>query len=88
MKGLRAESEAEGKNEQFERLKPWLTGEAQHGDQAEMARSLNIEINALKSAMHRLKVRFRRLVKQEISSTLHNPEDVEAEMRALFSALS
>jgi RNA polymerase sigma-70 factor (ECF subfamily) len=85
---LRRECEAEGKAEQFERLKPWLTGGTQRGDQAELSRSLGMDINALKSAVHRLKRRFRRLVKQEVASTLSDPASVKDEMQALFSALS
>lgn len=38
---LRLECEAEGRGEQFERLKPWLTGDAAHGAQIELARSLD-----------------------------------------------
>jgi RNA polymerase sigma-70 factor (ECF subfamily) len=87
LKALRSEYEAAGKAEQLDRLKPWLTGEAGHGDQAELARALGLESSALKSAVHRLKRRFRSLVKQEIALTLSDPEGVEEEMRALFAAL-
>jgi RNA polymerase sigma-70 factor (ECF subfamily) len=84
---LRRESDAEGKGAQFERLKPWLTGQAEQGDQAELARSLGWEISALKSTVHRLRRRFRHLVKQEVAATLAGPAGVEEEMRALFAAL-
>jgi RNA polymerase sigma-70 factor (ECF subfamily) len=38
-------------------------------------------------AIHRLKRRFRQLVKEEVAGTLADPGQVEAEMRALFAAL-
>jgi RNA polymerase sigma-70 factor (ECF subfamily) len=38
-------------------------------------------------AVHRLRTRFRRLLKNEIAGTLADAGLVEAEMRALFSAL-
>lgn len=84
---LRGECEAEGKGTQFDRLKPWLTGEAGHGEQAKMAEDLDLERNTLKSEVHRLKRRFRQLVKAEIVSTLDPSADVAEEMRALFVAL-
>jgi DNA-directed RNA polymerase specialized sigma24 family protein len=85
---LRAECDHDGRAAHFERLKPWLTGEAAHGAQAEMARELGLDAGALKAAVHRLKCRFRQLVKAEVASTLSPPADVEEEMRALFAALA
>jgi RNA polymerase sigma-70 factor (ECF subfamily) len=41
----------------------------------------------LKVAVHRLKQRFRQLLKAEVAGTLDNPGLVEAEMRSLFAAL-
>lgn len=85
--GLRKECAAEGKEGQFEQLKPWLTGECERGDQAQLARSLGMDSAALKSAIHRLKQRYRQLVKTEVGSTLNDPGGVEQEMLALFTAL-
>jgi DNA-directed RNA polymerase specialized sigma24 family protein len=85
---LRAECDAEGRSTQYETLKPWLTGETTHGDQAAIARALGLEAGGLKSAVHRLKQRFRQLVKAEVAATLNDPGAVEDEMRALFAALS
>jgi RNA polymerase sigma factor (sigma-70 family) len=84
---LRAECEADGKGAQFDRLKPWLTGEAAHREQMQMAQVLALDPNTLKSIVHRLKRRFRQLVKAEIASTLDPSADVAEEMRALFVAL-
>ena len=56
---LRRECEAEGDAELFDQLQPWLTGEAAHGDQGALAESLGLNLNSLKSAVHRLKRRFR-----------------------------
>jgi len=43
--------------------------------------------SALKAAVHRLKRRFRQLLKAEVAGTLDDSDLVEAEMRALFAAL-
>jgi DNA-directed RNA polymerase specialized sigma24 family protein len=87
MESLRAECATEGRAEFFEQVKPWLTGEAAHGDQTALAASCGMNANALKVAVHRLKRRFRQLLKDEVAGTLEDPGLVEAEMHALFAAL-
>ena len=84
---LRRECAAEGRADFFELVKPWLTGDAAHGDQAALAAGCGLNANALKVAVHRLKRRFRQLLKAEVAGTLDDPALVEAEMRALFAAL-
>lgn len=84
---LRSECDAEGKAQLFEKLSPQLTGEAEHGDQIALAESLGMNINALKTTVHRLKRRFRALVKAEIAATLERDDMVDEEMSALFAAL-
>ncbi len=84
---LREEAATRETAQQFERLKPWLTGDADYGDQAALAAELGLERGALKVAIHRLKQRFRAAVRGEISRTLNKADSVETEMRALFSAL-
>ena len=87
LEALRRESAAEGRASLFEQLKPWLTGEAAHGDQTALASACGMTANALKVAVHRLKRRFRQSVKAEVAGTLDDPGLVGAEMRALFAAL-
>ena len=87
LEALRLECATEGRADFFEQVKPWLTGDAAHGDQAALAASGGLNANALKVAVHRLKRRFRRLLKAEVAGTLDDPALVEAEMRALFAAL-
>lgn len=88
LEALRCECIAEGRADFFEQLKPWLTGDATHGDQSALAARCDMNANALKVAVHRLKRRFRQLLKVEIAGTLNNPGLVEEEMRDLFAALS
>lgn len=84
---LRGECVARGRGERFELLKPWLTGEAGHGEQADCARRLNLGLNTLKGEVHRLKRRFRQLVRNRIRATLADPSTLDDEMTALFAAL-
>jgi len=87
LEALRLECVAESRVDFFELAKPWLTGDTAHGDQAALAARCGLNANALKVAVHRLKRRFRQLLKAEVAGTLDDPCQVEAEMRALFAAL-
>ena len=87
LEALRRECFVDGRAVFFEQVKPWLTGDAARGDQTALAASCGLDANALKAAVHRLKRRFRQLLKAEVAGTLDDPGLVEAEMRALFAAL-
>ncbi len=84
---LKVECLATGSAALFDRLKPWLMGEASHGDQAGAAAGLGLSPGALRMAAHRLKQRFRQLVKAEVAGTLDDATLVDEEMRSLFAAL-
>jgi RNA polymerase sigma-70 factor (ECF subfamily) len=77
-----------GKADQFEALKPWLTGDAGDLSQAEVARRLGINEGALKVAIHRLRRRFRDLVRAELAHTLHHPSQLADELSWLMAALT
>jgi RNA polymerase sigma-70 factor (ECF subfamily) len=85
---LAEEHQAAGKSEQFQALKPWLTGDAGDLSQAEVARRLGINEGALKVAIHRLRRRFRDLVRAELAHTLHHPSELADELSCLMVALS
>jgi RNA polymerase sigma factor (sigma-70 family) len=85
---LAAESAREGKQVQFEVLKPWLVGEVAGLSQADCARQLGLSEGAAKVAIHRLRKRFRDLVKAEIEQTVSDPTQVAEETRYLVEVLS
>lgn len=85
---LAAEFEAVQKEDQFKVMKPWLLGDIEGVSQAEMARQLNITEGALKVAIHRLRRRYRDLVKREIAETVGQGVCVQDELRYLLEALS
>lgn len=87
MDALQAGCAAEGKSDLFDTLRPWLLGESAYGDQAAAASALGMNANALKTAVHRMRHRFRQCVKSEVAGTLKDEAAVEDEMRALLSAL-
>jgi RNA polymerase sigma-70 factor (ECF subfamily) len=85
---LAANFAAEGKQAQFDTLKPWLLGEIESLSQADAARQLGLTEGAVKVAVHRLRRRFRELVKAEIVQTVSREEEVRDELRYLVEILS
>jgi RNA polymerase sigma factor (sigma-70 family) len=85
---LAEEHKSAGKSAHFEALKPWLTGDAESLSQADAAGQLGINEGAVKVAIHRLRRRFRELVKAEIGQTLNDPSHVADELACLMAALS
>lgn len=72
---------------QFEALRPWLMGEAAVSH-AESAARLGMSEGAVKVAVHRMRQRFRELLKAEIAQTLGDPTELDDELRYLCAALA
>ena len=85
---LAGEFAAAGKGEHFDMLKPWLLGEVESLSQADAARRLGLTEGAAKVAIHRLRKRFREIVKAEIAQTVDDTTQVQDELRYLLEVLS
>ena len=85
---LQQECVAEGKGKLFEQLKTFLMAGGGDSAQAAVAQSLGMEEGAVRVAIHRLRKRYRALLRDEIANTLSDEAMVEDEMRALFGAFS
>ena len=83
---LRDEMAQSGKSEQFEVLKGSLTGQ-EGGSRAEIAARLNMTEGAVKVVIHRLRHRYRNLLRATIAETVSNESDLEDEMRYLVEIL-
>ena len=86
LKTLRQEMEDVGKGEQFEALKGSLTGEEDIARE-EVANKLNMTDGAIKTAVHRLRQRYRNLLKAAIAETVSNEDDLNDEMQYLVKIL-
>jgi RNA polymerase sigma factor (sigma-70 family) len=84
---LAEEHKAIGKSDQFETLKPWLTGDTENISRAEAARHLDLNEGAVKVAIHRLRRRFREVIKNEIGQTVNDRAQVDEELHFLLEAL-
>ena len=85
---LREEHMRAGKIKVFEELKSTLTGDRSSIPYAQIAKELNVTEGAVKTSVHRLRQRYRELIRAEIAETVAMPDQVEEEMRSLFAALS
>jgi RNA polymerase sigma-70 factor (ECF subfamily) len=84
---LREEFDQAGKQKEFNCLKVYLTGEAGTPSYRQAAAALAMTEGAVKVAVHRLRRRYRNLVREEIAQTVAGPGDVDEELRHLFAAL-
>ena len=87
MSRLEAQTAKSGRHAQFERLKAYLTGDQPQLSYAETAAHLGMSEGAVKVAVHRLRRQFRDLVRDEIAQTVASPEEIEDELRHLWSAV-
>jgi RNA polymerase sigma-70 factor (ECF subfamily) len=85
---LRAEYVRSGKQAHFDQLVPFLVGRNEDVSYATAAAQLKISEGAAMVAGHRLRRRFRDLLRAEIAETLADPQAVDDEIRQLFGALS
>jgi RNA polymerase sigma factor (sigma-70 family) len=85
---LQEAQQTQGKGEQFESLKFCLTGQRSAFPYTELAEQLAVSEASLKVMVHRLRKRYRELLRQEIAHTVANPEAVDDELRYLFEVLS
>jgi RNA polymerase sigma-70 factor (ECF subfamily) len=85
---LRAEFTVAGKPSDYEALKSCLLAGRGAIDYAVVARKLGVNEGAARVAVHRLRKRFREIYREEISQTLAEGADAEAELRHLAAALA
>lgn len=88
LRRLRDDYTADGKGRLFELLKDTLEGGRSETPQAHVAAQLGMSEGATRVAIHRLRQRYRELLRIEISRTVDSTEAVEVELRELFAALS
>lgn len=84
---LRAEYVALQKEQLFERLKSGVWGDAPDESYQSLSAGLNLSEGALRVAAHRMRERYRVLLRQTVARTVATPQDVEDELRHLIAVL-
>ena len=82
---LRDEFREAGKQRQFDVLKRFLSSEGDEAAYAQAGTEVKTSGKAVAVAVHRIRRRFRYLVRSAIADTVSTPNEVEEEYRSLFS---
>jgi RNA polymerase sigma factor (sigma-70 family) len=85
---LQHEAAEQQKSELFAALKSCLVGDRESQPYALLAGQLQMSEGAVKVAVHRLRQRYRELLREEIGQTVASPAEVDEEMRYLVSVLA
>jgi RNA polymerase sigma factor (sigma-70 family) len=84
---LRAECRADGKEALFDALKGHLAGRGGEAGYRDAAEALGMAEGTVRMAAHRLRRRYRDLLRGHIADTLQTPEQLEEEVAFLFAAV-
>jgi RNA polymerase sigma-70 factor (ECF subfamily) len=83
-----AEMAARNKAKEFERLRPFLVEDAGNDSYRTAGAELGMSEGAVKVLIHRLRRRFRENLRAAIAETVTSPDDVDDEIRHLFTCLA
>jgi len=84
---LRMEHAQAGKTRLYEAIEPCLTQGAQAVNYGQVSRELGMTEGAVRVAVHRLRRRYRDLLRDEIAQTVNSPGQVEEEISYLLNCL-
>jgi RNA polymerase sigma-70 factor (ECF subfamily) len=85
---FKTEMSVAGKAGQFDMLKTFLTADAGEGRYEGVAQKLGVADASVAVLVHRLRQRYRELVRAEVAETVSSPTELEEEMRHLFQMLN
>lgn len=85
---LRCEYTAFEKEALLDELKGFIWGPENSGSYAEIGRKLNMTEGTVKVAVHRLRQRFRKLLRAEVAHTVSTEEEIDGELRHLIAVLT
>jgi RNA polymerase sigma-70 factor (ECF subfamily) len=87
MEKMRAEFSAMGKGDEFDVLSGFLNPESEEGAYEEVSAKLGVSAGAVRTAVYRMRRRYRNLLREEIAETVATPEEIDEEIRFLFSVM-
>jgi len=85
---LRQELHAEGKAQLFEQLKNFLTGSDVLPSYDEASTRTGLPRATVKTHVHRLRQRYREIVRREVARTVSSPHEIDEELRYLCNILA
>ena len=88
LRRLGDECEKHGRRRVFDVLSTCLTADREEVSYAKLARILGIQETAVKRLVHRLRERYRTLLREEVADTVRGTNEIDDELRYLCAALS
>jgi RNA polymerase sigma-70 factor (ECF subfamily) len=88
LEDLRCEAVDQGNERSFAVLRDALTMEPRKESYKQLARRLGTTEGAVKTAVHRLRVRYRKLLRSRIADTVESEDDIDHELDNVFAALA
>lgn len=88
LKRLREQAIRAKNEELFDQLKIYLTGDRSSVPYSVMAKKLDMTEGAVRTAVHRFRMTYRRLLREEIAQTVSSQDEVEEELKDLFKSFA
>ena len=88
LNSLRQELRSEGKSEIFEQLKSFLIGGSVILSYDEASTRTGLPAATVKTHVHRLRLRYREIVRREVARTVSAPHEIDEELRYLYTVLA
>ena len=88
LRRLGDECEKRGRRRVFDVLNNCLAAEREDVSYAKYAKTLGLQEAAVKRLVHRLRERYRALLREEVAQTVEGPNEIDDELRYLCAALS
>jgi RNA polymerase sigma-70 factor (ECF subfamily) len=85
---LRQEFADRAQSELYDQLKIFDSGDPAAPSYAEVALKLDLAEGSVKSAVSRMRTRYRELVRQAVAATVADPDEIDDEIRYLISIIS
>lgn len=85
---LQEEFSATGRRDLFEALQAHLWGDSESVPYPQLAEQFGLSLANIKTTAHRLRLRYRELLRAEIANTVALPSDVDDEIRHLMKVVS
>ena len=88
LRRLGDECEKRGRRRVFDVLSSCLAAEREDVSYAKFSKTLSLPEAAVKRLVHRLRERYRALLREEVAQTVEKPDDIDDELRYLCSVLT
>lgn len=88
MHRLAAEFESSGRAELFELLQPHLWGDSDSIPYGDLSKHLGMGVVNLRVTAHRLRQRYREILREQIAQTVQSVDEIDSEIRYLLQVVS